>query len=140
MASHKEDYWVGRLKDEYYFSPKGAERPPVTLDYQDWVDVRIYPNLGVPEGVTFKEVEFKDTATNQVKAVWTRSSDGRWSVKHGDPRHFLVADTDTDEPTPGRGIKITNNEQLEPGRSDSHEFAIVFSDGGCLDPELINRG
>ncbi len=143
MPKHKLDYWVGRTQGEYYFSPKGVERPPVNLEHRDWVDVKIYPNLGVAEDVTFAEVKFRDTASGELKAVWKRTGTptaGSWSLEPGGADHYTVVDTEPEPSGAVRGVRISNNEQLPRGRTDAHEFEIAFSDGGRLDPELINRG
>lgn len=143
MAKHKLDYWVGRMKGDYYFSPLGVARPAVTLEHQDWVDVKIYPNLGVADDVTFAEVRFKDVADGSVKAVWKRtgtSTEGSWTLQPGGAEHYRLEDTAPEPSGAVRGVRISNNEQLASGVTDAHEFEIHFSDGGCLDPELINRG
>lgn len=142
MPKHKLDYWVGRINDEYYFSPKGTSRPAVTLEHQDWVDVKFYPNLGVAEDVMFAEVKFKDL-NGDVKAVWRRTGttrEGSWSLEPGGAHHYRVEDTSPEPSGAVRGVRISNNEELAPGMTDAHEFEIAFSDGGGLDPELINRG
>ena len=143
MPSHKLDYWVGRLQGKYYFSPLGVARPAVNLEHQDWVDVKIYPNLGVAENVTFAEVKFRDKKSGLLKAVWRRTgttTGGRWDLEPDGANHYMVEDTAPEPSGAVRGVRISNNEPLAPGVTDAHEFEIAFSDGGSLDPELINRG
>ena len=139
MAKNRKDYWlIGDDAPDYFFSPKQSPPTPTPMDRGDWVVVKFYPGR-VKEDVTFTKVEFTEAESGQVKATWTRKG-GSWSVEPKGADHFTIEDTPPEPSGKVRGIKITNNEVLASGKTDTHEFSLTFSDGGTVDPELINRG
>ena len=147
MTKMKRDYFLrGNAKTKKYEFT--VPPPPVDLNLDDFVVVRKWKSQ-FPENVELEKVEFyHDEAEKHLVATFTRAAGGTWDGAPGDPEHYVVESIPDNYSVPkpfggpnqGPGIKITNKERVAGTGVDPHWFKITFSDGGTVDPELINRG
>lgn len=147
MTKMKRDYYLkgnARTK-KYEFTVKP---PPVDLNLDDFVVIRKYTSL-FPENVELERVDFYDDAAEEHRvATFTKAAGGNWSLAPGDPRHYAIESIPDQHSIPnpiggpnhGAGIKITDKQVGAKAEGSPHWFKITFSDGGWVDPELINRG